>query len=367
MKRSRAGPGGCGRWLDTGRGPAQHLIAKPKIFSRILFTQSGASQPRTKQTNISTFFSKRTDERDKENSRPSACIPNKTCKDKGISSAASTVKILALPRMEEARTRFFRAEQERSPAPPSCCAQGAPASPAPLPDSPWLPAESHRKSEASCGVGEDSCCFSFTQDSEGNQVIAHRNESNLFAGEMASSSSVTSDCGIKTKASRLCPAQEKTRLDFQPRLGAKQTKKPQQLSNVNSLTDFTEMENVRPDSARAAGFCSPRPAGARPLRERSWNAAGSAEESWGREPGRSSPCRQLFTQDSEGNRVIAHHCQSVLSPRKDSSGSPHRGRETRSVSRVGEQQSEMGYERLFTQDSEGNRVIKHCDLEWLTE
>ncbi|XP_053942422.1 aurora kinase A and ninein-interacting protein-like [Cuculus canorus] len=376
MKRSRAAPGACDVWLDT----AQSVIAKPKVSSRILgwkhatvaFTQSGASQPCTKQTTISSFFSKQTDEKDKENSRPSPCIPNKACKDKSISLAASRVKILALPQMEETRTRSFRAERERSPATPSCSAQ---ASPAPLPDSPWLQAESHRKSEASCEVGEDSCCFSFTQESERNCVITHRNESHLFAGEMASSGCVTLNCGINTKVGQVCPAEEKTRFDFQPRLGANQTKKPQQSSGVNSLIDFTETENLRTDSTWAAGFCSSPSsrAGVQPLRERSWNAgAGPAEEGGGWKPGRSSPCRQLFTQDSEGNRVIAHCCQSVPSPCKDSSGwqlpcSSHRGCATRSASSLGEQQSETCYDHLFTQDSEGNRVMKHCDLEWLTE
>lgn len=316
-------------------------------------------------------------EKDKENSRPSPFIPSKDCKEKGISLAASPVKILALPQMEKAQTRSFRAAEETAQATPRRRAQKAPASPTPLPDSLLLRAESHSKSEASCGAGEDCRFFSFTQDSQGNRVIAHRNESDFFAGETVSASgSVTSDCGINERAGRPLPGEAKTRLEFQPRLGANQNKEPHHSSSVNSLFDFLETENINPTIMRgykAAGFYSSpqRPARAQPLRERSQNAgAGSAEEGWGSETGPSSPCRQLFTQDSEGNRVIAHRCQNVPSPRKDDGSSrrqlpdsPYKGRSSdaanRSLSKPGELWLDVCYDLLFTQDSEGNRVIKH--------
>ncbi|XP_040443758.1 aurora kinase A and ninein-interacting protein [Falco naumanni] len=389
MKRRRRGgealqAGACDVWLDTGelkQSAAQSLLAKPKVFNRILerkytsvaFTQTRASQPRIKQTTISTFFSTLTDERDKENSRPSPFIPNKDCKEKGISSAASPVKILALPQMEEAQKQSFRVE-ETVQVTPQHRAQKAPDLPTPSPDSLVPHAESPSKSEASCGAGEDFCSCSFTQDSEGNRVIAHRNESDLFAGEMVSvSGGITSDCGINKREGKLHPGKAKTSLDSQPRLGANQNKKPQQSSSVNSLIDFTETENINPTIMRggtwAAGFYSSprRPARAQPLRERSQNSW--AEEGWGSEAGLGRPCGQLFTQDSEGNRVIAHHCQNILSPCKDKGSSrrqlpdsPCKGCSSdaaKSLNKLGEQQLDECYDLLFTQDSEGNRVIKH--------
>ncbi|KAM6108594.1 aurora kinase A- and ninein-interacting protein [Pterocles gutturalis] len=388
MKRRRRGggaappAGACDVWLDTAelkRSAAQSLTGKPKGSSRTLerkhasvaFTQTGASQPCTKQTTISAFFSTQTDEKDKENSRPSPCILNKGCKEKGISVSASPVKILVLPQMEEARKESFRGEEERVQGTPQRRAHKALALPTPLLDSSVLQAGSHRESEASCGAGEDCCCFSFTQDSEGNRIIAHRKESDLFAGETVSASdSLTTDCGTDKPEGQLHAEGVRTGCDSQPRLGANQNKKPQRLNSVNSLIDFPETENINPaiprDSSWATGFySSPQKAGrAQPLRERSQNAgAGSAEEQWGSEAGLGSPCRQLFTQDSEGNRVIAHRCQHVPSPRRDTGrqlpSSPSKGCSSAksSPSKPGEQQ--LCYELLFTQDSEGNRVIKH--------
>ncbi|XP_075578173.1 aurora kinase A- and ninein-interacting protein [Pelecanus crispus] len=380
----------CDVWLDTAelkQGAAQSLPAKPKASSRVLerkhssvtFMQTRASQPRTKQTTISAFFSTQTDEKDKENSRPSPFILNKDRTEKGISLAASPVKILALPQMEKAQKQSYRAEEETVRLTPQRRAGKALASPAPLPGSPsLLRAESCSGSEASCGAGEDCCCFSFTQDSEGNRIIAHRGESDLFAGETVSASgSVTLDCGINKREGQPLPEEARTGLDFQPRLGANQNKSLHQLSSVNSLIDFSETENRSPtvtrDSPWAADFYSSpqRPARAQPLRECSQNVgAGSAEEGWGRKRGASSPCRQLFTQDSEGNTVIAHRCQKVPSPCKDSGSSrrqlpdsPYKGCSSRaanrSSSKPGEQWLEVCYDLLFTQDSEGNRVIKH--------
>ncbi|XP_063212153.1 aurora kinase A- and ninein-interacting protein [Chroicocephalus ridibundus] len=384
MKRRRGGgasrpDGVCDVWLDTAKlkqNAVESLIAKSKASRRVLerkyasvtFTQTRAPQPRTKQTTISAFFSPQTDEKDKENSRPSPFIPK--CKEAGISLAASPVKILALPQMEEAQEESLGAEVGTAQATPQHRAETAPASLTPSQDSSVLQVESHSTSEASCGAGEDLCFFSFTQDSEGNRIIAHRNVSDLFAGEMVSASgSVTSDRGTNKGQGQLLPEVSKTGLDFQPRLGANQSKKPHPLSSVNSLIDFTE--NINPPltrhSAWAAGFYpSPqRPAGAQPLRERSQNTrAGAAEEGWG------SPCRQLFTQDSQGNRVIAHHHRNLPSPRKDSGSSrrhlpdsPCKGRSSDaangSLSKPGEQQLDVCYDLLFTQDSEGNKVIKH--------
>ncbi|XP_065506839.1 aurora kinase A- and ninein-interacting protein [Caloenas nicobarica] len=375
MKRRRRGgaappAGACGVWLDTAElklSAAQSLIAKTNARCQILeskrawdtFTQPRDAQLRTRQTSISAFFSAQTGEKDKENSSPSPFTPNEDCKEKGISSAASPVKILALSRMEKAQKRSGRAEEEQVLVPPQRCAQEAPALPNASPDS-WLSqAESHSESEA----GEDSCCFSFSQDSEGNRVIAHRKASDLLAGEMVSaSSSGISACRTRKHTGQ--PHPENTGLDLQPRLGTNQSKKPRQSCSVSrdSLIDFTENINpaVRRDGPWAAAFGSSpgSTAGVWPLRERSHNASAGPAERWGRTGAPSGPCGQLFTQDSQGNRVIAH--RNVPSPRRDRDSDGSGRHPPRSPCKgLGEQQLDECYDLLFTQDSQGNRVIKH--------
>lgn len=64
----------------------------------------------------------------------------------------------------------------------------------------------------------------------------------------------------------------------------------------------------------------------------------------------------LFTQDSEGFRVIAHHGLQERSPLKDQSNMTNRSvRNSSYKSLVEDDEDEM----LFTQDSQGNLVIKH--------
>ncbi|KAM6295979.1 aurora kinase A- and ninein-interacting protein [Aegotheles albertisi] len=324
-RRRRAGAAGqvaaCDVWLDTAELKRSAAQVGPGPGSRVA---PGGVRVRV-WVRVSVSW-RSADENDKENFRPSPFIPNKDCKEKGVSLAASPVKVLALPQMEEAQNGPFGAEDTVLVA-----AQ-------PLPLSP----ESCSTGEASCGAGGHRCSFSFTQDSEGNRIIAHRNQSSPSAGGTVSARN--------------------------------QKKKPQQSSHVNSLIDFTAAENINPalrrDSAWARGFPSSpqRPPGAQPLRERSHNSGSAMGR--GSRAGWSSPDLQLFTQDSEGNRVIAHCCWDIPSPHGDEGGSgkqpppaPCEGCASGAVSRSWgdgrEQQVEGGWELLFTQDSEGNRVIKH--------
>ncbi|GAA6111222.1 aurora kinase A and ninein-interacting protein isoform X1 [Tachysurus ichikawai] len=71
---------------------------------------------------------------------------------------------------------------------------------------------------------------------------------------------------------------------------------------------------------------------------------------------------RLFTQDSEGFRVIAHRSKLSRLPLKDQTNSVE-GREYLSIPSVipleMEENSDPGPEMLFTQDSQGNIVIKH--------
>lgn len=70
----------------------------------------------------------------------------------------------------------------------------------------------------------------------------------------------------------------------------------------------------------------------------------------------------LFTQDSEGFRVIAHPSKWSRCPLKDQTNS-HKARECRSIPSVRPLETEENFdselEILFTQDSQGNIVIKH--------
>ncbi|XP_031988116.1 membrane progestin receptor alpha isoform X3 [Corvus moneduloides] len=293
MRRRRGGGAApaeaCGVWLDTAelkRGPARPPSAKIKAPTRVperKRTPVLLPQPGTKQTTIPTFFSSHTDERDKENSRPTPCTPNKDCKDTGVPLAACPVKILALPQLEGAREEPSGAEQGVQS---TSRAWQTPLEP------PELQMESESQSKASRGAGGDSWCCSFSQGSEYDGIIAPRNKSWLFPEETASGS-----------------------------------RKPQHWSRVNSGMGFAGTENTNPvPGAAPRGVCSS------PLKERGQNTVGAQGGS----------CRELFSQDSQGNRVIAHRATGSSSPRQ----SQPRG-------------LQLGSEALFTQDSEGNRVIKH--------
>ncbi|KAK1880492.1 Aurora kinase A and ninein-interacting protein [Dissostichus eleginoides] len=63
----------------------------------------------------------------------------------------------------------------------------------------------------------------------------------------------------------------------------------------------------------------------------------------------------LFTQDSEGFRVIAHRGLQTRSPLKDQSNTNSGTGRTSAYTSLVEEEDEM----LFTQDSQGNMVIKH--------
>ncbi|XP_032936426.1 aurora kinase A and ninein-interacting protein-like [Catharus ustulatus] len=286
MRRRRGGGAApaepCGVWLDTAelkRGPARPLSAKPKAPTRT--AQRKLPRPGTRQSTIPTFFSPHTDDRDKENSRPAPCTPNKDCEASGAPLAACPVKILALPRLERAQEEPPGAQQG---------VQGSWKTPQAALE---LQGESQSQSKSCCGAGEDSWCCSFCQGSEHSRIITPRNKSQLFPAERASGSRTAQPWGTVSSGLALAG---------------------------------TENTNPGPGAAPSRVCCSPQsPGRAQPLRELG-QALGGA-------------CRQLWCQESQGSRVIAHRGRA-------SSPSPR-------------QQQEPGSEPLFTQDSEGNRVIKH--------
>ncbi|XP_053855001.1 membrane progestin receptor alpha isoform X3 [Vidua macroura] len=276
----------CGVWLDTAelkRGPARPLSARLKAPTRAPERKQSPAllpEPGTRQTTIPSFFSPHSDGRDKENSRPTPCSPAEASEGSGVPLAAWPVKILALPQLEGAREEPPGAEQG---------VQGtAQAWKTPL-DTLELQVQSQRQSKASRGAGGHSWCCSCSQGPE---------KSWLFPEETASGG-----------------------------------REPQPWSTAPSGTGSAGAEDTNPvpGAAPRGVCCSPQSqARAQPLRERGQLPAGS--------------CRQLFSQDSQGNRVIAHRARA----------SPLRASQPRGL------QLEPGSEPLFTQDSEGNRVIKHC-------
>ncbi|KAJ8335109.1 hypothetical protein SKAU_G00407480 [Synaphobranchus kaupii] len=68
---------------------------------------------------------------------------------------------------------------------------------------------------------------------------------------------------------------------------------------------------------------------------------------------------QLFTQDSEGRQVIAHRGALDRTPLQDCGNFTPPWTVPSLPLLQGEPDSELGPEMLFTQDSQGNRVIKH--------
>ncbi|XP_066060796.1 aurora kinase A- and ninein-interacting protein [Chamaea fasciata] len=278
MRRRRGGGAApaeaCGVWLDTAelkRGPARPLNAKLRAPTRVPERRQSPvllPQPGTRQSTIPSFFRPHTGGRDKENSGPTPCTPNKDCEDHGAPLAACPVKILALPQLEE----------------PPGAEQGLQGTPQAWKTPVELQVESQRQSRASPGAGGDSGCCSLSQGKEHGGIIPHRNKSRLFPGETASGSRNSQPC-----------------------------------SRGNSGLGFAGAENTdpAPGAAPRGVWCSPQ------------------------SPGPAQPLRELFCQDSQGNRVIAPRARALRA-----SCSPR-------------QQQELGSQCLFTQDSQGNRVIKH--------
>ncbi|XP_066421083.1 aurora kinase A- and ninein-interacting protein-like [Molothrus aeneus] len=296
----------CGVWLDTaelkrGRAPPLTLRAPTRAAGRkqslVLLPQPGSREgisPR--QSSILSFFSPQPDERDKENLRPAAPWEE------------SRVKILPLPRLEGA--------QEEPPGAGQGLQGTARAGQTPL--EPQVGPQ--RLSKASPGAGGDSWGW-------------------------GSSNPWVSPAGTASGGRTALPG---------PRAGPGHT-------------------NPAPGAAPSGVCCSPQsPGPAQPLRERGQAPAGPCMEllCQGRDRDRDSPsratrspsrdrdrdiptARQLLCQAS---RVTAHRDRDRATP------SPSRDRDTPrgtpSPPRA-PHPPELGSEPLFTQDSEGNRVIKH--------
>ncbi|XP_059724817.1 basic proline-rich protein-like [Haemorhous mexicanus] len=284
MRRRRGGGAApaeaCGVWLDTAelkRGQARPLTlraasrAAGRKQSPVLLPQPGSSIPR--QSSILSFFSPRPDGGDKENKENRRPGP---WEDSGAALPAWPVKILPLPQLQEPPG----AEQGLQGA-----AQAGQTPQEPL----ELSVEPQRQSKASPGAGGASWCWG-------------RDKPWLSPGGTGSGGRGAQPCS---------------------RAGAGDT-------------------NPGPGAAPRGVCCPPQsPRPAQPLRE------------WGQVP--EGPCRQL--QGCQGSRATAHGDRASPSPPR-ATPSPHRATPSPPRARA-RQPPELGSEPLFTQDSEGNRVIKH--------
>ncbi|XP_071309105.1 aurora kinase A- and ninein-interacting protein-like [Agelaius tricolor] len=288
----------CGVWLDTaelkrGRAPPltlraptraagrkQSLVLLPQPGSRESINPRQSTSPRqsisSRQSSILSFFSPQPDERDKENLRPAAPWEE------------SRVKILPLPRLEGA--------QEGPPGAGQGLQGTARAGQTPL--EPQVGPQ--RLSKASPGAGGHSWGW-------------------------GSSNPWVSPAGTASGGRTALPC---------PRAGPGHT-------------------DPAPGAAPSGVCCSPQsPGPAQPLRERGQAPAGPCMELLcrGRDRDRDSPSRDR-DRDSPS--------RATCSPSRDRDrATPSPSRATPSPPRA-PHPPELGSEPLFTQDSEGNRVIKH--------
>ncbi|XP_067389924.1 aurora kinase A- and ninein-interacting protein [Emydura macquarii macquarii] len=418
----------CGIWLDTAqlkKRKVQSLSSKPTsngpnpLFERnynshisVNFTQTRLSQPYTRQTTISSFFSiQPTGEKDdEENLKPYSLMSDKTHKGKDSDSlAASSMKNSGATKLEEAQAPTCSPQEDNIQEGSLLLVQNTQGMNISLLNCTLPQAQSNSRSECtaiartSAGETEDSLSINFTQDSEGNRVLAHRNAADSVTGRVSVANGIISrtreSYGIGEEEGHLCSERGKTRVGLKPKHLMKQGKRTRKnLPPAGiSFMDFPEVENICPVPKGNEGqqtncpVFQGRTAKAEPLRDSSqncagfwtrncYNMAGSAEEQG---DSKSSPTTQLFTQDSEGYRVISHQhfYERVFLQRKNNlQDKPNSVPKVTSPTSVGCSrvysgawdktplvttamnlcEPESNYDSLFTEDSEGNRIIKHC-------
>ncbi|XP_065277590.1 aurora kinase A- and ninein-interacting protein [Emys orbicularis] len=416
----------CGIWLDTAKlkkRKIQTLVSKPtsnmpnplletnyNSHISVNFTQTRLSQPYTRQTTISSFFSIQPtgDEDDEENLKTYPLMSNK---GKGSDFlAASSMKSFGAAKLEEAQAPTLSPQEDNIKECSQLLVQNTQGLNIPPLNYTFPQAQSNSRSECtaiartSAGETEDFLSINFTQDSEGNRVLAHRNSADSFTGRISVANGIISrkreSYFIGEKEGHLCSERGRTRVGLKPTHLKKQGKR--RCKNLPpggiSFMDLSEVENVSPAPKGNEGqqtncpLSQGRTTKAELLRDSSqnfagfWtrnchNMAGSAEEQGA---SASSPTTQLFTQDSEGYRVISHQrfYESVRSPLQkkylqDKTNFVHRvpsppsvdcfkvyssgawDRTPLTTTAMNLCEPESCYDLLFTEDSEGNRIIKH--------
>nr|XP_032658817.1 aurora kinase A and ninein-interacting protein-like [Chelonoidis abingdonii] len=330
-------------------------------------------------------------------------------KGKGLDFlAASSMKNSEAAKLEEAQAPILSPQEDNIQECNQPLVQNTQGLTIPLPNYTFPQAQSNSRSECtalartSADETEDSFSINFTQDSEGNRVLAHKNSADSFIGRISVANGRISrkrmSYFIGEKEGHLCCKRGRTGVGLKPKhlMKGRRRCKNLPLGGI-SFMDFSRVENVCPVPKDNKGqqtnwpLSQGRTTKAEFLRDSQnfpgfWtrnchNMAGSAEEQGG---SKSSPTTQLFTQDSEGYRVISHQhvYESIRSPlqRKylqDKTNFVHRGLSPPSVgcskvyssgaqdrtplatTAVNLSEPESCYDLLFTEDSEGNRIIKH--------
>nr|XP_015213223.1 PREDICTED: aurora kinase A and ninein-interacting protein [Lepisosteus oculatus]XP_015213225.1 PREDICTED: aurora kinase A and ninein-interacting protein [Lepisosteus oculatus] len=252
-------------------------------------------------------------------------------------------------------------------------------------------AECAERSEIWSGAIEEALTWqhAFTQDSQGNRVIARceapqpptkkrpqgSDESHDWLnGEAASLNSETFCRKLLTREG--CTSTQKRPDSYS--VAPKMSQPEFQVSWEESLA--LDKENICSSSCFGSPKRQNTTRGRSPLKDRLFSSAGmngDLEKELVSSPKRARMAKSqfstqamLFTQDSQGNRVIAHRgCPRRMgrSPLKDRTSWTQRGWESPAkISRPWLREdsrssldSDSEAELLFTQDSEGNMVIKH--------
>nr|XP_033812135.1 aurora kinase A and ninein-interacting protein-like [Geotrypetes seraphini] len=442
---SREAPEACGVWLDTSRlKKRQTLLIGPtsKLLSPFLrrtvsahtayeFTQTKAIRPCIKQTTISSFFIPKPAGKENTKAGPAAqSLPARTWK----SSKRKGNENYKEPCHKKSSTEFFQGIAERDKlcfrsetpktkewdynpvsqlqedqqsdfnlAPKLKKTQIQDHTLVPVPHQltdqnmflkssyeVWSNAAASmpcgRQEHSNLGENEDyGSQLDFTQDSEGNHVLAHKSKhDSVSLGEGISNRKITT---VEKSSSALGNQQSNLNTKHYNRHGESSVSDLQilnQLQCETSLKDQWDWENNDPTEMERDFY----PTG----KERStlecqqgvsrfpWERESPGIEFMSHEEEQIVSASQLFTQDSQGHKVISHHYLHGI-PRKKVLALHDRTNQFQSSNikalplrdscrmfscstteafinpQALELQSHPSF--LFTQDSEGNTVIKH--------
>ncbi|XP_062266509.1 aurora kinase A- and ninein-interacting protein [Platichthys flesus] len=406
----------CGVWLDTvqlkGKAKQKRLTRRP--ISKLLnpfaegsgyslavalnFTQTKMEMPKTKQSSISAFFTRQPRVPDEKSTSDE---PNMDPVQFFCSASTSTAPAVsgtkrkrgthlenAEPRVDqgweienvtEPHATLWLEQDETPPLNSNCQSEeeqpeelNPPQSKRRFPDTSSLPEDSQPLPQA--WSQDPLLTFSQYSDSESNLInranTTAENVNDCFLNSLQSDDDFGFRMDLKGKtstqkslkylhSSQLEDEKENSRYLF--------SKSPCKRSPFSPIDPFSNNEWTEPKTP------SPR----KHIKYQLWNKAedderGISQFKWTKpssapfkkpaQKQRSSEADEdslamLFTQDSEGFRVIAHRGLQVRSPLKDPSNFSTGVVRTSSYKSVVEEDEED--EMLFTQDSQGLRVIKH--------
>ncbi|KAH0631201.1 hypothetical protein JD844_005418 [Phrynosoma platyrhinos] len=351
----------CGVWLDTSalkRRKLQNLIGKPalRILNQLPSLPSKAPLlPCTKQTTISTFFrAQQSGERDiNTNKQLPAGASNSASNQHDHELLAGERTSLPTSLTQPVVMQEYKQVVEK-----------------PEHISLWnsVPAEpqsnscvlSYIKGEDSTVQGEDPLSLNLSQ---------HQKEKGLLVQEAVSKSPLREKNGgwKKEKPVTLaCQSSSNLKIASDKRIKGWRRYKPPSSCNDSSFMESSDFENIDPQLGKNIIEM-------RPMKNFSKSLPRLCENS------QVDVTNPLFTEDSEGHKVISHRFfreQTPLSQQgKSSSGvSPshkdyfgacypverrYHVSPGRSLSVLADMSQKSCYDLLFTEDSEGNKVIKH--------